>query len=100
MVGWLVAGGKWTTYRSMAEETVDKAVQVCRLPQKRPCCTTGLLIQGAHDWTPTSFIRLIQDFGLDNGVELFFVDFYSKQLARASVIIKNAVISKTMSEEI
>lgn len=23
-----IAGGKWTTYRSMAEETVDKAIEV------------------------------------------------------------------------
>lgn len=23
-----IAGGKWTTYRSMAEETIDKAIEV------------------------------------------------------------------------
>ena len=23
-----IAGGKWTTYRAMAEETIDKAIEV------------------------------------------------------------------------
>ncbi|KAK2141192.1 hypothetical protein LSH36_1143g00045 [Paralvinella palmiformis] len=63
-----MAGGKWTTYRHMAEETVDKAVEVCKLKPKNDCVTKGLLLEGAHGWTPTLFIRLIQDFGLDSEV--------------------------------
>ena len=63
-----MAGGKWTTYRSMAEETVDRAIEVCGLKPVRGCLTKGLLLHGAHGWTPTLFIRLIQDFGLDDGV--------------------------------
>ena len=63
-----LVGGKWTTYRSMAQETVDKAIEVCGLKPVRGCLTKGLLLHGAHGWTPTLFIRLIQDFGLDAGV--------------------------------
>ena len=62
------AGGKWTTYRHMAEETVDKCIEVCQLSPTSPCQTTGLLLDGAHDWSPTLFIRLIQDFGVDTAV--------------------------------
>ena len=29
-----IAGGKWTTYRSMAKETIDAAVEACDLPAK------------------------------------------------------------------
>ena len=29
---------------------------------------TGLLLDGAHGWSPTLFIRLIQDFGMDSTV--------------------------------
>ena len=32
------AGGKWTTYRHMAEDTVDQAAEFARLPEK-PCVT-------------------------------------------------------------
>ncbi len=41
-----VMGGKWTTYRHMAEDTVDRAAAVARLPV-RPCTTATLLIHGA-----------------------------------------------------
>ncbi|XP_074650932.1 glycerol-3-phosphate dehydrogenase, mitochondrial-like isoform X2 [Tubulanus polymorphus] len=63
-----IAGGKWTTYRHMAEETVDKAVTVCDLKPKSGCRTKGLLLDGAHEWSPTLFIRLVQDFGLESEV--------------------------------
>ena len=52
----------------MAEETVDKCIEVCQLSPLSQCQTTGLLLDGAHDWSPTLFIRLIQDFGVDSAV--------------------------------
>ncbi|MDP2957941.1 MAG: glycerol-3-phosphate dehydrogenase/oxidase [Longimicrobiales bacterium] len=42
-----IAGGKWTTYRKMAEDTVDVAVAVGGLPE-RPSVTRELNIQGFH----------------------------------------------------
>ena len=30
--------------------------------------TDGLLLEGAHTWTPTMFIRLVQDLGVDTAV--------------------------------
>ena len=39
------AGGKWTTYRHMAEDTVDQAADFGRLPE-RPCVTRELPIHG------------------------------------------------------
>lgn len=42
-----VAGGKWTTYRKMAEDTVDVAAAVGGL-ESRPCPTRDLNIQGFH----------------------------------------------------
>jgi glycerol-3-phosphate dehydrogenase len=41
------AGGKWTTYRSMAEATVNQAAELARLPE-RPCVTRTLSIHGFH----------------------------------------------------
>ncbi len=42
-----IAGGKWTTYRKMAEDTVDVAAAVGGLPS-RPSPTRDLNIQGFH----------------------------------------------------
>jgi glycerol-3-phosphate dehydrogenase len=42
-----IAGGKWTTYRRMAEDCVDRAAAIAGLPM-RPCGTRNLPI---HRWT-------------------------------------------------
>jgi glycerol-3-phosphate dehydrogenase len=41
-----IAGGKWTTYRRMAEDTVDRAAAVGNLVP-RPCPTSSLRLDGA-----------------------------------------------------
>ncbi|XP_011154652.1 glycerol-3-phosphate dehydrogenase, mitochondrial [Harpegnathos saltator] len=60
-----IAGGKWTTYRAMAQETIDAAIKACDLQPERPCQTDGFLLEGAQGWSPTMYIRLVQDFGLE-----------------------------------
>jgi glycerol-3-phosphate dehydrogenase len=40
-------GGKWTTYRHMAEDTVNQAIELARLAEK-PCATKTLNIHGFH----------------------------------------------------
>jgi glycerol-3-phosphate dehydrogenase len=40
-----VAGGKWTTYRNMAEDCVNQAATLARLPEQ-PCVTRTLHIHG------------------------------------------------------
>jgi glycerol-3-phosphate dehydrogenase len=43
-----ICGGKWTTYRHMAEDVVDLAATLARLPEKS-CVTRHLRIHGFHD---------------------------------------------------
>ena len=40
-----VLGGKWTTYRKIAQDMIDKAINVAML-QSEPCCTKDLKIHG------------------------------------------------------
>ena len=42
-----ICGGKWTTYRHMAEDCVNHAAILARLPE-RPCVTRRLDIHGFH----------------------------------------------------
>ena len=42
-----IAGGKWTTYRNMAQDCVDQAATLANLPDK-PCATRTLNIHGYH----------------------------------------------------
>lgn len=45
-----IAGGKWTTYRNMAQDGVDQAATLGNLPDK-PCVTKTLNIHGYHTHT-------------------------------------------------
>lgn len=42
-----LVGGKWTTYRQMAQDCVDQAAQLVGLPHK-PCITRHLRVHGYH----------------------------------------------------
>jgi len=43
-----ITGGKWTTYRKMAEDTIDRAASVAQLEDK-PSRTKELHIHGFHN---------------------------------------------------
>lgn len=43
-----ITGGKWTSYRRMAEDTVDKAIEMGKI-EKRKCVTRKLKV---HGWRP------------------------------------------------
>jgi glycerol-3-phosphate dehydrogenase len=53
-----IAGGKWTTYRHMAEDAVDHAIVLGKLDE-RPCTTRDLRIRdpGKHDESGAWFAR-------------------------------------------
>lgn len=63
-----IAGGKWTTYREMAEETVNEAIKAFQLEPLRGCVTRHVRLIGSHSWSPTMYVRLLQEFGLDMDV--------------------------------
>lgn len=45
-----ITGGKWTTYRKMAEDTVNKAIEVAKLANV-PCKTVHITLHGATQHT-------------------------------------------------
>ncbi|OBZ69059.1 Glycerol-3-phosphate dehydrogenase, mitochondrial [Grifola frondosa] len=73
-----IAGGKWTTYRAMAEETVDKAIEVFALQDRvrNGCVTDVLRLVGSDGWSRNMFIGLIQRYGLETEVAKHLSDNY------------------------
>lgn len=91
------AGGKWTTYRQMAEEAVDEAMKTFNL-SARPvsaapkisgtemiddaaildgsCQTHQVRLIGAHGYSKTLFINLIQHFGIETDVAKHLTESY------------------------
>lgn len=92
-----IAGGKWTTYRQMAEETVDEALKLYNLspapllhaprisgseliddsaPLDGTCQTHQVRLIGAHGFSKTLFINLVQHFGVETHVAQHLVESY------------------------
>ena len=63
-----ITGGKWTTYREMAQDAVDRGAKLVGLPEK-PCVTTDLKLHGyaqhvddtTWDYVYGSDAEIIQD---------------------------------------
>ncbi|VDN27851.1 unnamed protein product [Cylicostephanus goldi] len=74
-----IAGGKWTTYRHMAEETVDTCVKVHHLKPNTKCVTAGLTLEGGHEYDPLLYIHLMQDYGLSMDIAYHLAHTYGDQ---------------------
>ncbi|EYU39630.1 hypothetical protein ABFS82_06G187100 [Erythranthe guttata] len=57
-----ITGGKWTTYRSMAEDALDAAIKSGKLSPANECVTSNLQLIGADGWDPASFTVLAQQY--------------------------------------
>lgn len=93
-----ISGGKWTTYRQMAEEAVDEALKefptIKTTPVPNPplvsgvegfheditldgtCKTQNVRLIGAHGFSKTLFINLIQHYGIETEVAKHLTDAY------------------------
>lgn len=60
-----IAGGKWTTYRKMAQDAVDHAVGV---DKPAPCRTPRLPLVGAARYDPNFSAELQTVYGMDSDV--------------------------------
>ncbi len=76
-----VTGGKWTTYRLMAEDAVDLAIRQGGLSPLRPCTTSDLLLTGAEGFDPGSAASLAAEFGLDADVASHLLQAYGSGAA-------------------
>ncbi|CUM64657.1 uncharacterized protein PRCAT00002266001 [Priceomyces carsonii] len=61
-----ISGGKWTTYREMAQETVDTLVKDYdfdgRNKNFKPCQTNDILLIGGEDYSKNYSARLIHEY--------------------------------------
>lgn len=66
-------------------------VTACNLkPKHATSQTNGLLLEGSHGWTPTMYIRLVQDFGLECEVAQHLAKSYGD---RAFTVAKMASLT-------
>jgi glycerol-3-phosphate dehydrogenase len=58
-----IMGGKWTTYRAMAEDTIDAVQQSLQLPVTE-CTTRNHELAGSAGYTTTYFEELAREYGV------------------------------------
>ena len=65
-----ISGGKWTTYREMAEEVIDKAIEVHDLhpAQSTQSRTRDISLIGSHGFSNLLPVRLVQEYGIAESV--------------------------------
>ncbi|KAG5518199.1 hypothetical protein PMAC_003385 [Pneumocystis sp. 'macacae'] len=72
-----ITGGKWTTYRKMAQDTVDRAIKEFNLkPSSFECLTSNIQLVGASGWKSTLYVSLIHQFGIDTDVAKYLSENY------------------------
>ncbi|PVU96552.1 hypothetical protein BB561_001111 [Smittium simulii] len=63
-----ISGGKWTTYREMAQETVDTAIKAFGINNVSDCTTPSTKLIGGETWTPNLNIQLTGAFEADDDI--------------------------------
>jgi glycerol-3-phosphate dehydrogenase len=58
-----VLGGKWTTYRAMAEDAINSVLQFLAMPAV-PCITMNHRLDGFEGWHPNFWADLVQEYGV------------------------------------
>ncbi|CAG8443548.1 5470_t:CDS:2 [Acaulospora colombiana] len=71
-----ISGGKWTTYRNMAKETVDVAIKVLELKPSNDSLTERAKLVGSHGYSNTTFIKIIQQFGIETEIAQHLAQSY------------------------
>ena len=82
-----IAGGKWTTYRKMALDTVDETVKLGAL-EAGPSRTENLKLVGGQHYTPTGSAKLQEEFNLDSDVASYLNRAYGGRASKVAELSK------------
>lgn len=83
-----IAGGKWTTYRKMALDTVDEAVKLGKLPTTGASQTEHIKLRGAEEYSATNAGKLQEQFGLELDVASYLNRAYGDQATKVAELAK------------
>jgi glycerol-3-phosphate dehydrogenase len=86
-------GGKWTTYRAMAEDTID-AAQKYMNGSTTECVTKNFPLGGSEGYSPTHWQTLMRQFGLSDGTAQHLVGKFG---TRASDVMELATLDQELA---
>jgi len=74
-----ICGGKWSTYRAMAEELIDKVIVAKGLNKMSnigPCVTRGIKLVGGDGYHDLMYVQVMQKYGLSEDIARHLVKTY------------------------
>lgn len=83
-----ITGGKWTTYRLMARDALDRAVATAGLNAAGPSRTADLSLVGANGYSPQLAGQLAERFGLDADVAAHLARTYGGEAPEVAALGK------------
>ncbi len=90
-----ILGGKWTTYRLMAKDTIDEAEK--QLNKQADCTTQNIVLVGSQQFSPSTAISLQQQTGWDHEVVKHLVSKYGdRSLEIGKRALDNPELSKRL----
>ncbi len=81
-----IAGGKWTTYRKMAQDTVDNAVLTYALSPRQKCSTQRLTLVGGTGFLPEGDQALLDQYQLDPEIAHHLNQAYGDRAGRVAAL--------------
>jgi glycerol-3-phosphate dehydrogenase len=81
-------GGKWTTYRLMAKDTIDETEQILR-GSISDCTTDKHILVGGVGYTPNGYLELAKKSNLDNDTLKHLTDKYGSRAINLIFLINN-----------
>jgi glycerol-3-phosphate dehydrogenase len=85
-----ISGGKWTTYRPMAREAVDTAIEQGNLTAT-PSATEKIPLYGSENWVLNNWKLLTQEFSIEEATARYLHCAYG---SHASELLASAKTSK------
>jgi glycerol-3-phosphate dehydrogenase len=89
-----VTGGKWTTYRKMAQDAVDQAIRLGALPVRGPSRTDHTLLWGAEGFSEEIPRQLIRDFGFAEDIAGHLAESYGSHALDVASLTREGYASR------
>ncbi|PIC28629.1 hypothetical protein B9Z55_020480 [Caenorhabditis nigoni] len=84
-----IAGGKLTTFRHMAEETMNKVVENNHFDEVKPCATRGMKFEGGLNYTPMLYREISRKYGLEEEVASHLCHTYGDKVYEVLKLCKS-----------
>ena len=98
-----ISGGKWTTYREMAEDLVDKILTVGKFDESvkqnlSKCKTLEIDLNGKEGFSNNLTLRLCQEFGVSRAVSRHLAGSFGGHAVEVCRIAEDGKTSKNISD--